>query len=118
MVSKILSVILTCTVVIYIRINVVPGVNNRAFNKPPKTIFLFDYYLVKISNPHGKACFANRLKALKISLKKKPHVPQCELDGEYAPLQCNVYTGVCWCVDKRGKELVGSRTKRTPNCCK
>ena len=63
-------------------------------------------------------CLVDRLKALRISLKMKPYVPQCESNGDYSPLQCNVYTGVCWCVDERGKELTGSRTKRTPNCCK
>lgn len=70
-----------------------------------------------ITKPRVKPCLANRLQALRISLEKKPYVAQCEPNGDYTPLQCNTYTGVCWCVDERGKERVGSRTKRTPNCC-
>ena len=79
---------------------------------------LWYYCIVSISKPRVKPCLANRLRALRISLRKKPYVAQCESNGDYTPLQCNAYTGVCWCVDKHGKERVGSRTKRTPNCCK
>ncbi|XP_046853142.1 thyroglobulin-like isoform X2 [Xenia sp. Carnegie-2017] len=63
-----------------------------------------------------KPCFAQRLQSLRISLKKKPYTPQCESNGEYKRLQCNVYTGVCWCVDLHGNEVRGSRTTRTPTC--
>ena len=70
----------------------------------------------KSSNPHVKPCLASRRRALRISLIKKPYIPQCGPDGTYTPLQCNVYTGVCWCVDIRGKERAGTRTRRTPNC--
>ena len=77
-----------------------------------------DYCSEKSSSPHVNPCLASRRRALGISLVKKPYVPQCEPDGTYTPLQCNVHTGVCWCVDIRGRERAGTRTKRTPNCCK
>ncbi|CAB1456688.1 unnamed protein product [Pleuronectes platessa] len=38
------------------------------------------------------------------------YVPQCDANGEYAPLQCHSSTGHCWCVDIRGQERGGTRT--------
>uniref|UniRef100_UPI003AAE708B uncharacterized protein n=1 Tax=Centroberyx gerrardi TaxID=166262 RepID=UPI003AAE708B len=37
-------------------------------------------------------------------------VPQCDAEGQYAPLQCHSSTGHCWCVDSRGQERAGTRT--------
>lgn len=37
------------------------------------------------------------------------YIPQCESDGSYAALQCHGSTGYCWCVDRDGNEIVGSR---------
>ncbi|XP_075056895.1 equistatin-like [Mixophyes fleayi] len=46
--------------------------------------------------------------------KKKPligaYVPQCDKDGSYRPLQCHGSTGMCWCVNREGKEIAGTRT--------
>nr|XP_056707120.1 nidogen-2 [Euleptes europaea] len=39
-----------------------------------------------------------------------PHVPQCDDQGNYRPLQCRSSTGECWCVDEDGREISGSRT--------
>ncbi|XP_068165011.1 nidogen-2 [Antennarius striatus] len=38
------------------------------------------------------------------------YVPQCDVDGEYLPMQCHGSTGHCWCVDSRGQERTGTRT--------
>nr|XP_034996890.1 nidogen-2 [Zootoca vivipara] len=38
-----------------------------------------------------------------------PHVPECDDQGNYRPLQCHGSTGYCWCVDTDGKEIPGSR---------
>uniref|UniRef100_A0A8D0B5Y1 Nidogen 2 n=1 Tax=Sander lucioperca TaxID=283035 RepID=A0A8D0B5Y1_SANLU len=38
------------------------------------------------------------------------HVPQCDANGQYTPLQCHGSTGHCWCVDSRGQERAGTRT--------
>ena len=35
--------------------------------------------------------------------------PRCKLDGQYEEVQCQRSTGECWCVDKDGKELPGTR---------
>ncbi|XP_049425855.1 nidogen-2 isoform X8 [Epinephelus fuscoguttatus] len=38
------------------------------------------------------------------------HVPQCDENGQYTPLQCHGSTGHCWCVDSTGQERPGTRT--------
>lgn len=43
-------------------------------------------------------------------------VPRCLSDGLFDPVQCNNNTGFCWCVDKHGSELVGTRQWGRPNC--
>ncbi|XP_064919265.1 nidogen-2 isoform X2 [Columba livia] len=47
------------------------------------------------------------------------HVPQCDEDGGYRPLQCHSSTGHCWCVDAAGQEIAGTRTApgSTPPRC-
>ncbi|KAE8586619.1 hypothetical protein XENTR_v10021718 [Xenopus tropicalis] len=46
-------------------------------------------------------------------------VPECDVEGNYVPLQCHGSTGHCWCVDKLGEEITGTRTtpgRPAPNC--
>ncbi|XP_075360053.1 nidogen-2 isoform X1 [Mycteria americana] len=47
------------------------------------------------------------------------HVPQCDEEGRYRPLQCHSSTGHCWCVDAAGQEIAGTRTApgSTPPRC-
>ncbi|NXN33428.1 NID2 protein, partial [Nycticryphes semicollaris] len=47
------------------------------------------------------------------------HVPQCDEEGRYRPLQCHGSTGHCWCVDTSGQEIAGTRTApgTTPPRC-
>uniref|UniRef100_A0A663LQY1 Thyroglobulin type-1 domain-containing protein n=1 Tax=Athene cunicularia TaxID=194338 RepID=A0A663LQY1_ATHCN len=47
------------------------------------------------------------------------HVPQCDEEGRYRPLQCHGSTGYCWCVDAAGQEIAGTRTApgSTPPRC-
>ena len=42
--------------------------------------------------------------------------PRCKLDGQYEEVQCQGSTGECWCVDKDGKELPGTRTTELVKC--
>ncbi|KAM8921253.1 nidogen-2 [Pelodytes ibericus] len=46
------------------------------------------------------------------------YVPQCDAYGDFSPLQCHGTSGYCWCVDKDGREIPGSRTQpgMTPGC--
>ncbi|XP_075283321.1 nidogen-2 [Opisthocomus hoazin] len=47
------------------------------------------------------------------------HVPQCDEEGGYRPLQCHGSSGHCWCVDAAGQEIAGTRTApgSTPPRC-
>lgn len=38
------------------------------------------------------------------------YVPQCDEFGNFHPLQCHGNSGYCWCVDKDGREIPGTRT--------
>lgn len=38
-------------------------------------------------------------------------VPECDEHGHYAPTQCHGRSGYCWCVDRDGRELEGTRTR-------
>uniref|UniRef100_A0A671RBF1 Nidogen-1-like n=1 Tax=Sinocyclocheilus anshuiensis TaxID=1608454 RepID=A0A671RBF1_9TELE len=45
-------------------------------------------------------------------------VPTCDAQGEYDPMQCHASIGQCWCVDRDGLEISGTRTGpgRFPEC--
>lgn len=43
-------------------------------------------------------------------------VPHCKADGSYEERQCLQSTGECWCVDRNGNELPGTRSKQTFEC--
>ncbi|XP_069773131.1 nidogen-2 isoform X2 [Narcine bancroftii] len=38
------------------------------------------------------------------------HVPQCDEEGNFRPMQCHSSTGYCWCVYENGQEVIGTRT--------
>uniref|UniRef100_A0A4W3J161 Nidogen 1 n=1 Tax=Callorhinchus milii TaxID=7868 RepID=A0A4W3J161_CALMI len=38
------------------------------------------------------------------------YIPQCDGNGNYIPTQCHQSTTICWCVDKNGEEIPGTRT--------
>ncbi|ETE69401.1 Nidogen-1, partial [Ophiophagus hannah] len=37
-------------------------------------------------------------------------IPQCDIYGNYLPTQCHPSTGYCWCVDRDGNEIDGTRS--------
>ncbi|KAJ8399303.1 hypothetical protein AAFF_G00413410 [Aldrovandia affinis] len=43
-------------------------------------------------------------------------VPSCDADGYYKSHQCHGSSGQCWCVDRYGNEVVGSRTHGPTDC--
>ncbi|KAF8375664.1 test-1, partial [Pristionchus pacificus] len=46
---------------------------------------------------------------------KDAFLPHCDIDGFFSPSQC--HKGECWCVDKYGREMDGSRVhKALPDC--
>ncbi|XP_056146780.1 testican-1-like [Lampris incognitus] len=44
------------------------------------------------------------------------YIPRCTEEGYFKPTQCHGNTGQCWCVDKYGNEIAGSRKQGNPNC--
>lgn len=44
------------------------------------------------------------------------YVPQCDEDGFFTSVQCHSGVGQCWCVDRSGTEIVGSRMTGVPSC--
>ncbi|XP_059577882.1 testican-3 isoform X3 [Alligator mississippiensis] len=44
------------------------------------------------------------------------YIPLCDEDGYYKPSQCHGSTGQCWCVDRYGNEVTGSRTTGAAEC--
>lgn len=43
-------------------------------------------------------------------------IPRCNEEGYYKATQCHGSTGQCWCVDKYGNELAGSRKQGAVSC--
>ncbi|XP_006896721.1 PREDICTED: testican-3-like isoform X1 [Elephantulus edwardii] len=44
------------------------------------------------------------------------YIPLCDEDGYYKPTQCQGSIGQCWCVDRYGNEVTGSRKNGVANC--
>ena len=45
------------------------------------------------------------------------YVPQCNAAGHYEKVQCNKATNWCWCSDKNGNEIAGTRVKGRHQTC-
>ena len=43
-------------------------------------------------------------------------LPSCDKDGEYKNTQC--HGRYCWCINRRGKEVIGTRTRSRKLECK
>lgn len=64
------------------------------------------------------ACEQLRLSTLNTTIDG--YKPKCTVNGEYEPLQCHrrMYSKECWCVDKLGNEITGSKMMQplVPDC--
>ncbi|KAM4693380.1 nidogen-1 isoform 2-T2 [Discoglossus pictus] len=65
--------------------------------------------------PEKTKCQQHRESILGSAVPRGPRpvgqfVPTCDENGNYAPIQCHSSTGYCWCVDRDGNELNGTRT--------
>ncbi|XP_062846628.1 testican-1 [Trichomycterus rosablanca] len=69
--------------------------------------------------PDGLPC-QNEMKRIHFQNRKKSligvYVPRCTEDGYFKATQCHSSTGQCWCVDKYGNEIAGSRKQGKPVC--
>ena len=86
------------------------------FSYPLKTINIA-YSDLSSEERNLKPCLRERKRAQQIR-KRNKFLVECTPDGRYQPLQCWPKVGICWCVNKRGKEPHGSRTywPFKPNC--
>uniref|UniRef100_A0AAQ4NMM0 SPARC (osteonectin), cwcv and kazal like domains proteoglycan 1 n=1 Tax=Gasterosteus aculeatus aculeatus TaxID=481459 RepID=A0AAQ4NMM0_GASAC len=69
--------------------------------------------------PEGLPCQAEKSIIQNQSRRKSLigfYIPRCTEEGYYKPTQCHGSTGQCWCVDKYGNEIAGSRKQGNPNC--
>ena len=39
----------------------------------------------------------------------KVQIPVCDQQGDFNPIQCDLITSKCWCVDEMGFEVPGTR---------
>ncbi|RDD42554.1 Equistatin [Trichoplax sp. H2] len=43
-------------------------------------------------------------------------LPECDKNGEYLKIQCRTIPKECWCVDRNGVEVIGTRSPSTAQC--
>ncbi|XP_045887409.1 testican-1 [Micropterus dolomieu] len=69
--------------------------------------------------PEGLPCQTEKNRIQNQSRRKSligSYIPRCTEEGYFKPTQCHSSTGQCWCVDKYGNEIAGSRKQGNPNC--
>jgi len=42
--------------------------------------------------------------------------PQCEPNGQFSAVQCHGSSGHCWCAERDGTEITGTRVRGQPDC--
>ncbi|XP_030224533.1 testican-1 isoform X2 [Gadus morhua] len=69
--------------------------------------------------PEGMPC-QNEKSKIQLQGRQKSligaYIPRCTEVGYFKPTQCHGSTGQCWCVDKYGNEIAGSRKQGNPSC--
>ncbi|XP_028815621.1 testican-1 isoform X2 [Denticeps clupeoides] len=69
--------------------------------------------------PDGLPC-QNEMNRIQSQSRRKAligaYIPRCTDDGYFKATQCHASTGQCWCVDKYGNEIAGSRKQGNPTC--
>ncbi|XP_030621250.1 testican-1 [Chanos chanos] len=69
--------------------------------------------------PEGLPC-QNEMHRIQTQSRRKSligvYIPRCTEEGYFKPTQCHGSTGQCWCVDKYGNEIAGSRKQGNPTC--
>ena len=62
-------------------------------------------------------CEKERFAYLKLGRSQDDSAAQCKKSGEYKEVQCYGHSGECWCVDKDGREVRGTRRRGDKPLC-
>ena len=79
----------------------------------------FIFYLIHSVASRGyivTPCQRERARRSHLPLAAGKYVPRCKVDGTYDEVQCDVVVGQCWCVDREGKEIKGTRNEGVIRC--
>lgn len=79
-------------------------------------LYILLYYPLFFSFPLSSSILHPSLPLLSLGIGS--YIPRCTEEGYFKPTQCHGSTGQCWCVDKYGNEIAGSRKQGNPNCGK
>lgn len=61
-------------------------------------------------------CQRERARRSYLPLMAWKYVPRCRVDGTYDEVQCDLIVGECWCVDRDGREIGGTRSEGVIRC--
>ena len=61
-------------------------------------------------------CQRERSRRSYLPLIAGKYVPRCQVDGTYDEVQCDLIIGQCWCVDRDGREIKGTRSEGVIRC--
>ena len=59
------------------------------------------------------ACYGNQLQDIGYFTA---FIPECNNNGDFAPVQCDFRLGYCWCSDENGEPISGTTVRGKANC--
>ena len=71
---------------------------------------------VRIGQHPLSSCQKKHKEALQLPATPLRLIPSCKRDGRFEEVQCLPVSSECWCVDKSGKEIKGTRTTGYLRC--
>lgn len=100
-------------------VNIIKSSKNDLYSLPPYFLYQDYSYVNSFLFQAGLTpCLQERISSEGYTGSTLPgrFSPDCDRDGNYKPLQCQVSSGVCWCVDSQGQEIPGTRGREKRPC--